>query len=99
MSTPCILSKFHNTVGALHYLVFTHLDIVFTATMLADSSINRRTIILKLSNAFQGFGDDAYWAGDRDDKHSVGAYYNFYGANLISWICKHFPCQSILHDL
>jgi hypothetical protein len=38
-------------------------------------------------HSFQGFSD-ADWAGDRDDKSSVGGYCIFHGTNLTSWSCK-----------
>lgn len=39
------------------------------------------------STAIQAFSDSD-WAGDRDDRRSVGAYCVFMGSNLISWRCK-----------
>ena len=34
---------------------------------------------------------DADWAGDLDDKKSVGAYYVYLGHNLVSWSSKKQP--------
>uniref|UniRef100_A0A6N2M8Q2 Integrase catalytic domain-containing protein n=1 Tax=Salix viminalis TaxID=40686 RepID=A0A6N2M8Q2_SALVM len=39
------------------------------------------------STAIQAFSDSD-WAGDRDDRRSIGAYCVFMGFNLISWRCK-----------
>ena len=39
------------------------------------------------TSAIQAFSDSD-WAGDRDDRRSIGAYCIFMGTNLISWRCK-----------
>lgn len=40
-----------------------------------------------LSPHFQAFADSD-WAGDPDDRRSVGAYCIYLGSSLIAWTCK-----------
>lgn len=101
ISTTCILSKFdssdfsdpqlyHNsTVGALHYLGFTRLDVACRVHCVSKSMHQPmenhwevvERIHSKLWHSFQKYIRS-------DDRHSVGAYCICHGTNMISWSCK-----------